>query len=335
MKRIETIAYEIDGHLHKLESFAGLLKEVKASILELKETQEKSIIFEQAKIKRDVAEMAENLKKYGLPQASEYEKTLSELRPYLFDENWPVAIDPSLICDNEEKIKFRANGIIDLLIGERLNGKKFLDFGCGEGHTLEAARNREADLAFGFDVDGSKFKFDQKDFSDNFELVKTKAPFDVILLHDVLDHAVVLDPVQILMQAASVLSDNGRIYVRNHPWCSRHGSHLYLYKNLAFLHLVFDEIELVRCEGLQLEPNIKVTNPIETYRSWFGKANLEVKSEFIIRSEVEEFFTKTAPISERIQKHWMDPATAKSNMEIDFIEYILEPSKESANRQIF
>jgi hypothetical protein len=169
----------------------------------------------------------------------------------------------------------------------------------------------------------------------NMDLRETKAPFDIILLHDVLDHAVLLDPVQILMQAASVLSDNGRIYVRNHTWCSRHGSHLYLYKNLAFLHLVFDEIELVRCEGLQLEPNIKVNNPVETYRSWFGKANLEVKSEFIIRSEVEEFFTKTALINERIQKNWTDPATAKSNMEIDFIEYILEPSKESANRQIF
>jgi SAM-dependent methyltransferase len=335
MKRIETIAYEIDGHLHKLESFAGLLKEVKSSILELKESQEKLIVFEHLKIKRDVAEMAENLKKYGLPHASEYEKNLTELRSHLTNPDWPLAIEWSLICDTEEKIKLRANGILDLLVGERLKGKKFLDFGCGEGHTIEAAKAREAELAFGFDLDKNKYKFDLQDFTDNFEIVKEKAPFDVILLHDVLDHAVVLDPINILMQAASVLAKGGRIYVRTHPWSSRHGGHVYLNKNLAFLHLILDEIELMRCEGWQIEPNIKVINPLETYRSWFEQAKLEVKNEFVIRSDVEEFFDNVPAIHEKLKKYWGDAATAKSNMEIDFVEYILEPSKESMNRQIF
>jgi hypothetical protein len=164
-------------------------------------------------------------------------------------------------------------------------------------------------------------------------MVQKNAPYDIILIHDVLDHIEEISPVQALNMAASVLSAEGRIYLRTHPWCSRHGSHLYMKKNTAFLHLLMDEIELMRCYGLEIEHNIKVFNPIETYNNWIKEANLEIKSEFVIRNAVENVFTKPSIIKERLNKHWNQPETIENQMEINFIEYILESPQK--NTQIF
>lgn len=335
LKQIDEIARGLDEHLRKLESFSGLLQEVKVSLALLRESQEKNYIYELNKVKKDLASLSESLQKYGLPKTSEYEKVLNELREILESEDWPFAVEPHLICDNQEKASIRANAILDLFVAENFKFKRFLDFGCGEGHTIPAAKSREASLTIGFDVDKGKYKFDNHDFTDNFDVVRSKAPYDIILLHDVLDHIVIDDPIETLKKAASVLSREGRIYVRNHPWCSRHGGHLYTKSNKAFLHLIMDEIELVRWKGLETEHNIKILKPLETYRYWIQEAGLEIKSELPIRSKVEEFFLKPSVIRERLNKNWDDSELVQNYMEIDFVEYILESPKDKSNKQIF
>jgi SAM-dependent methyltransferase len=335
MKRIDGIAYEIDAHLRKLESFMGVLKEVKESINALRESQEKQLLFENAKIRRDMAELSNNLKKYGLPQASEYEKSLEEIRKLLETEEWPYAVEPHLLCVTNEDKQKRADSIMDLLIGERMKNKRFLDFGCGEGHTIPAALTRECSLAIGYDVDASKYQFDQNHFAENFDLVKCNAPFDIILMHDVLDHISLVDPIEALRQASGLLSGEGRIYIRNHPWSSRHGSHLYTNKNKAFIHLILDDIELMRCLGLQSEPNIKVVNPLETYRHWFKESGLFVKNEFVSKTSVEDFFVNYQSILDRLCRVWQNVDVLQSYMEIDFVDYVLEMPSDSANKQIY
>jgi SAM-dependent methyltransferase len=333
--RIDDITKGIDEHLRKLESFSAILLDVKFSLLLVRDTQEKTLAYELSKIKRDLAELSNNLKKYGLPTSSNYEKSLEEVKEFLKNENWPQAVDPVLICDNEEKAAHRANGILDILVGESIKDKKILDFGCGEGHTIPAAKVREAALAVGYDIDTDKYKFDRADFTNNFKEVEKKGPFDIILLHDVLDHAMEIDPIHILQQAKSVLSNDGRIYLRNHPWCSRHGGHLYLKNNLAFLHLILDEFELVRCEGLQIEHNIKITTPIETYKHWIDQVGLSIKNELVIKSEVENFFLDSSAIRERLNQHWNNPDIIQNFMEIDFVEYVLEKPKDISHQPIY
>ena len=334
MKRIDAIAYDIEAHLRKLESFIGCLKEVKESIIALKETQERMMLYNHENLRKDLMEVTNNLKRYGLPVASDYEKSLSELKRLIDSGEWPIAVDPSLLCDTEEDIQKRADSVLDLLIAENLKGKRFLDYGCGKGHTIPAALKRESSLVMGYDIT-DEYQFDRKHFTSNFDIVKNNAPYDIILIHDVLDHIQVIDPVQALVRAASVLSPSGRMYVRNHPWCSRHGGHLYLEKNLAFLHLMLDEIELVRCLGIQPSHVLKITFPTETYRDWFKNANLCIKNEFVIKTEVENFFKNDQTLLSKLGKIWESTDVLESYMEIDFVEYVLELPKENQNRQVF
>ncbi len=334
MKEIKEIAVGLDEHLRKIESYVPILYKVKASLDAAINSQNEKLFYEIEKLKKDVHNLSEQLKKHGLHQPNNYEKQLQESRDLLNSSEWPNAVDPEMICDdNEEKQNQRAESILDLLISERLKGKKFLDFGCGNGNTIPQAQIREAEFVLGYDVKFEDLKFPITDFTTNFVDVRSKGPYDIVLVHDVLDHIVLIDPIQALRQIHSILSMKGRVYIRNHPWSSRHGGHLYSKLNKAFIHLAFDETELVRINGLQCDPNIRITNPLETYRYWFDQAGFKIVSEIAIRDEVEHFFLKPSVINDRISKNFEDKDSMKDCLSISFVEYILEPIK--SNQQIF
>jgi 2-polyprenyl-3-methyl-5-hydroxy-6-metoxy-1,4-benzoquinol methylase len=329
IQKIQEISIGIDEHLRKLESFIGVLREVKNSLDVMRESHSKSYLYELSKMKKDVADLSEQLKKHGLPQSSEYEKSLSEIRAIANSNEWPLAVNPEYICRSEEKAQDRANNILDIVVGEHLRGKKFLDFGCGKGHTIKSALIREASVAMGYDLNISQTN---ANFTNDFKVVRESAPYDVILIHDVLDHIMQIDPIEALKQVGSVLANGGRVYVKNHPWSSRHGGHLYMNTNLAFLHLILDDIELTRIYGIPSDHNIKVVTPLETYRYWFEQAGFVIKSELPTKTTVEPFFTTPSVINERLRKHW-NTDVIQNYMEIDFVEYIVE--SKTRTQQIF
>jgi SAM-dependent methyltransferase len=277
--------------------------------------------------------VAAELGKKGLLEVNEYERDLEVIRRLLDNDDWPIALDPDLICNTEEKTKKAATAVLTLLVSEDLKNKRFLDFGCGAGHVVVEALKHEVKTATGYDLDLSKCKFNIPNFFSDLDKVNDAGPYDLILMHDVLDHAVGIPPVEILAQANNLLAKNGRLYLRNHPWCSRHGGHIFEQKNKAFLHLVLDEIELIRVAGLQTEPNVRVLNPIETYRDWINKAGFNIISETPIITPVENFFLAPSRINSRIQKHWHNTNSPQDRLEVDFVEYILQ-SKDSACMQL-
>ena len=321
LKRIDELAAGLEWYLKQLSNFTTGLHEVRDELRQMREAYERNQNYELQRLQQQVVALTEALKNQGVVPASQYELELEQIKGLLASEEWPVAVPPDRICNSDEKQIDRANGIINLFVSEYLKDKRFLDFGCGEGHTVEVAMKNEAAFVMGYDIK-SQWKV-YNNLTDDWALVEQSAPYDVILVHDVLDHIEQYDPIEALKKIKSVMSPDGHIYVRNHPWSSRHGGHIYLQKNLAFLHLILDEVELTRVGGLEAEYNIKVRTPLETYRHWFDQAGLKVESEMPIKTPVEDFFKKSISLYGRLAKQWEVGQDPFVHMEIDFVDYVL------------
>jgi 2-polyprenyl-3-methyl-5-hydroxy-6-metoxy-1,4-benzoquinol methylase len=246
-------------------------------------------------------------------------------------EDWPDAVLGFQIADPDSEVDKinRAREIINLLILEDLRDKKFLDFGCGEGHACKHAAEL-AKVSVGYDLikTGSLCWENTKEqylLTTDFEKIKQKAPFDVIMIYDVLDHA--NDPLKILHQAKKVLNDRGVIYLRCHPWCGRHGSHQFNVLNKAFVHLVFNEEEL-KLLGLPNSNLNKFIFPLKKYNEFIKKSNLKIIKKETEEQEVEIFFKKNTIIKNKIMKNWnikmWNDSCPEFQMRQCFVDYVLK-----------
>lgn len=229
------------------------------------------------------------------PKESEFE-ILTRL---LNSDDWPVAVDPQLICDpnsTADQLE-RAEVILDD-VPEDLTGMKVLDFGCGRGFVTQKAIELGID-AIGYDIVSDGDLWESDSLTTDFEQIKASAPYDVIILYDVIDHCE--DPVDALKKVSEVCKPESRAYVTCHPWCSRHGAHHYNTINKAFIHLVFTDEELAEM-GLKTEV-LKVTSPVLTYQQFFREAGFKSYKPEIIRESAEKLFHDHPVIRQRIMKH--------------------------------
>jgi len=198
-------------------------------------------------------------------------------------ECWPTAVNSSVIIDvnNPVQIERRAKAILRS-IGP-LASKKFLDFGTGHSKCWRYAT--EAALSIGYDIDITS------DSTHNWQIALDNAKYHAILLYDVIDHLVNSDGslasidtiVEILVVLKQILATNGQIYVRCHPWTSRHGTHAYLNNNKAFVHYDTDQFDK--------EPTNRFLWPVPIYREIFQRAGLNIINQTIVRQHVEEIFS--------------------------------------------
>lgn len=257
--------------------------------------------------------------------------SFSALQVALQSSKWPEAVNPHLICDpnsHDDKIE-RGKGVIELMIEENLNGLKFLDYGCGEGQCAYVSADYNTDMSVGYDIvkNDNWDKMPPKSnllFTSNFADVQTRGPFDVIVLFDVIDHLSSGNPVGVLKEAKSVLADTGKIYMRTHPFTSRHATHLYHDLNKAYIHLVFtkDELEQLIPNSQFKEHNLGVTTPIATYKQFIADAGLNILTKRDVTEKVESFF-KIPKIAERIMKNTNMPSFPEFQMSLQFIDYVL------------
>lgn len=251
------------------------------------------------------------------------------LKSLLASDQWPEAIDQNLICaqDSETDKISRAEGILELLVEKDLKNKKFLDFGCGEGHVAYKSLSQEPIVSVGYDKIQSETwsRFGQNDkliFTTDLETVKQQSPYDIILVYDVIDHITLEESIVVLKQVHDLLETNGTIYLRAHPFCSRHATHLYQTINKAYIHLVFTSQELKNL-GYEAPENPHVVYPINQYGEIFKEANLTVSHNNILREKVDVFFKKTPLIKERIRMHYKE-STDKHIRNGGFPEYQCE-----------
>jgi 2-polyprenyl-3-methyl-5-hydroxy-6-metoxy-1,4-benzoquinol methylase len=261
--------------------------------------------------------------------------TMKELTNLLHSSNWPPAVDPSLICDSEIMKEERAEGILEIIIEIHLEGLKLLDFGCGEGHVINRSRLQNPKLSVAYDtVKSPKWDSWEKTsnviYTDDWNIVKSSGPYNVILMYDVIDHMVMSNNeiVEQLKKIKTTLAPNGKIYVRCHPWCSRHGTHLYHQLNKAFAHIVFTRQELEQMGHKQDKVKL-IKHPVQEYEELFKAAGLRVTlGPNVKHDKIEPFFTNTPVISERIKAHYQTSfEMAKKEvippLAYHFVDYVL------------
>lgn len=222
-----------------------------------------------------------------------------ELKKLLNSSEWPEAVPEYLICgDKDEEKSDRAFVVIDMICDTEIGsikGKKVLDFGCGEGHTTIAAENAGA-VAIGYDIkkDG---KLDWETGKLTTDWKKVTGPFDVIILHDVLDHCE--NPVKALQQIKTVATANTRLFCRCHPWPGPHSIHQYKKLNKAYVHLVFSEEELKK---LNVNSDIvqKVKFPIDQTDKWFSEAGFKTIKHIGHTVEVSNFFKTNTLVKKQL-----------------------------------
>jgi hypothetical protein len=254
-------------------------------------------------------------------------ENFNKLKDMLFSSAWPKAVPNELMCDeSSEKDKMdRANGILSVFVTELVEGKNVLDFGTGEGHLPYAAHKAGARVSVGYDM-AADFKLKSADtllYTNMWHEVVANGPYDVIVLFDVIDHLEYETPVNVFLNLKTILKRNGKIYVRYHPFISKHGSHMYKKINKAFPHLVFTdtEMQLIMPDHVPMS-NITVLHPIKTYEEYANNSGFKVVQEKITRTKIDDFF-KNDLVSKRICELTGSQVLPESQMEIEFVDHVL------------
>lgn len=238
----------------------------------------------------------------------------------LNSDEWPEAAPSFLICSETDEDKFeRADGILDY-INENLKDKKFLDFGCGEGHVVKKAIENGIKAAFGYDIVQSGNLEWENELVTDWSIVKSNGPFNFILLYDVLDH--VKNPVETLNQVKEVCNAETKVFVRCHPFTCRHGGHLYRKMNKAFIHFIFTEEELSEL-GLKVDIIQKTYAPIKDNNKWFSDAGFKVTVSDTITTPVEDFF-KNPIFMKKLPIHLYGNNFPEFQMSQQFNDYVLQ-----------
>ena len=129
----------------------------------------------------------------------------------------------------------------------------------------------------------------------------------------------------------NLLAPGGKVYIRTHPFCSRHGTHLYHQINKAFVHLVFSDEELAAL-GYKQEPVRKFKHPLNDYNNVFTLAGFKIQNgPHQVKEAVDPFFINTPIVSQRIKNHYQDSPIEPLKkgkfptwqLEQQFIDYVL------------
>jgi len=252
------------------------------------------------------------------------------------DSDWPLAVNPALIVDmnNYNECVNRGRNVVEMIVERDLYALNILDFGCGDGLVATEMFSRGASSVIGYDIQKHRFwrETEELTLTTDWSEVVSGAPYDFILLYDVIDHIMDEEPHQILSKLKNLLAKDGIITLRCHPWIARHGAHLYTQMNRAFLHVLFTQEQLER-RGLNPTPTRKVVHPIFTYNKWIEKAGLKVVKEEKIVEPVEDYFTNNELLKSIIQKHYVDSHLKEYRegrgdlskiLSFHFVDYILK-----------
>lgn len=249
-------------------------------------------------------------------------KELTELRYEIKKPEWPEA--ENLTIQHHQKILKTMGELISIPI----RNKNLLDFGSCHTDLAKIAKNKfEAKTVVVFDCDlCQKHETSLTDpniiSTDNFRIVEQSAPYDIIVINDVLDHTE--KPVYWLKRLNQLLVKNtGRIFIRVHPWTSRNGTHLSEQINKAYLHLIFSDDELATL-GVTNKFTRKIIDDIESYKRYFEESSLKMLNHKIYKKSIDLALLQNKVIIERIKNNTNIQDNLFEKLEIEFIDFELK-----------
>lgn len=243
---------------------------------------------------------------------------------------WPEAM-PTFMArkePSEQDQLNRANAVLDFMIDRSLDKLSFLDYGCGDGWITRQVLKRGVSESTGYDLAQSE-KWKEHSgvlLTTNRGELKHRH-YDVVMLYDVLDHTE--DPVGLMQHVKSLIKPDGSLYIRCHPWTSKHASHLFKQNlNLAYIHLFLKYEELAETIGSKPMFTREERDPIKAYHWWFS--DFEIKKERFVKEPVSEFFHVPA-FKDLLANEQGIPAEHIDGflklMEIQFVDYVLVPKR--------
>ena len=260
-------------------------------------------------------------------------KHRSFLFPLMLSDKWPEAVTASRIVTTAEEQRFRANAIVNNTIHESLTNLKFMDFGCGAGFAVSAAKSRGS-IAIGYDIKSpndtnyvpASNRASKYYTTCNKSHIIKQGPYDIILAYDVIDH---ISPNMIessLLFLKANMHTKTKAYIRAHPFTARHGGHSYTTHNKAYIHVFLTPEEMAQ-NNVNIDKDNIVLNPREYYKGLFQTHGFKVISERVSHLKIESIIQKLIPY---VAHHWssqnmaFNQKVALDAMSIEFIDYIIQ-----------
>lgn len=263
----------------------------------------------------DILQTKKNIINYNL-------KDFNSLRQILKSDVWPNSIEKDTYDEKENLNNFLAN-IINL---ENLD---VLFLGQDAHIFNEIAKDKKASKVVSY-FETSKSNVLEKQsheesiliLTDIFDEIIKEAPYDVVICYDFLEHSS-KTPEKILGSIKNLRKNNGPIYLRTHPYCSRFHDHNYLHLNKAYTHLIFNESEKLKLGCLSGMKTCEELLTETDYFKLFFNLELEIKERKVVDHFPEKFFFDQKLIIDRIKSKLNLDILTPEEIGLDFIDYIL------------
>ena len=263
-------------------------------------------------------------------------KDFTELRMLLKSNEWPAAVEDENILGKEQG-KIKAYATLETLVRNDMEGMRVLDLNCEDGLCcLSAVKDFSARKAVGYaslqsgnaNERQEVISHERVTLTSEWSVVEENGPYDIIFANDVLDHSNDFD--KTLEKVQKIRSEVSRVFIRCHPWVSRHGAHLHAQINKAFVHLVFSPEEL---QNMGYEPKRfthRLLDPLASYSQLFQKIGFSTVRYEPVRTTVEPFFYTNERVMRRIKEKWQTMSGYSDGkkfprefMEIEVVDYTL------------
>lgn len=263
----------------------------------------------------DILKTKKNIINYNL-------KDLSSLRQILKTDVWPNSIDKNTYDEKENLINFISSVV-------NLENLDVLFLGQEAYLFNEIVKEKKTNKSISYFETNKSSIYEKEDkdecftlLTDKFDEIIKEGPYDVIICYDFLEHSS-QPPEKILNILKNLRKNNGPIYLRTHPYCSRFHDHNYMHLNKAYTHLIFNESEKLKlgclsgmktCEDLLTETD---------YFKLFYNLELEIKERKVVEHLPEGFFFEQKIIMERMKSKLNIEILTPEEIGIEFIDYVL------------